>query len=163
MILLYTILCICYIAHSTRLSRNALLSFVDQLAPTWYELGVELLEVGDEMHLTMIGGRHGSNKWKCCLAMLNYWMKTYPKATWHDLVTALKSPGVELTAVASDIEKKFTGKTLLCTHVRTYVRSYTVRGKILEGENFGESLLMKQMARKILANLLAGLQLFHCI
>ena len=40
-------------------------------------------------------------------------------------------------------------------------RAYTVRGKILEGENFGESLLMKQMARKILANLLAGLQLFH--
>ena len=30
-------------------------------------------------------------------------------------------------------------------------------------ENFGESLLMNQMARKILANLLAGLQLFHCI
>ena len=30
----------------------------------------------------------------------------------------------------------------------------TVRGKILEGENFGESLPMKQMARKILANLL---------
>ena len=30
-------------------------------------------------------------------------------------------------------------------------------------ENFGESLLMKQMARKILANLLAGLQLFYCI
>ena len=36
----------------------------------------------------------------------------------------------------------------------------TVRGKNLEGENFGESLLMKQMARKILANQLAGLQLF---
>ena len=30
-------------------------------------------------------------------------------------------------------------------------------------ENFGESLLMKQMARKILANQLAGLQLFHTI
>ena len=41
--------------------------------------------------------------------------------------------------------------------------AFTVRGKILEGENFGESLLMKQMARKILANLLAGLQSFHCI
>ena len=40
---------------------------------------------------------------------------------------------------------------------------YTVRGKILEGENFGESLLTNQMARKILANQLAGLQLFHCI
>ena len=39
----------------------------------------------------------------------------------------------------------------------------TVHGKISEGGNFGKSLLMKQMARKILANLLAGLQLFHCI
>ena len=37
----------------------------------------------------------------------------------------------------------------------------TVRGKILEGEYFGELLLMKQMARKILVNLLAGLQLFQ--
>ena len=39
----------------------------------------------------------------------------------------------------------------------------TVHGKNLEGENFGESLLMKQMAKKILANILVGLQLFHCI
>ena len=30
-------------------------------------------------------------------------------------------------------------------------------------ENFGESLLTNQMARKLLANQLAGLQLFHCI
>ena len=45
----------------------------------------------------------------------------------------------------------------------SYLIANTVRGKILEGENFGESLLMKQMARKILANLLADLQLFHCI
>ena len=64
----------------------------------------------------MIKAEHGSDKQKCCWAMLQYWMGTHPKATWHDLVIALKSPGVELTAVASAIEKKFTGKTLLCTH-----------------------------------------------
>ena len=29
----------------------------------------------------------------------------------------------------------------------------TVRGKILEGENFGESMLLKLLARKNLANL----------
>ena len=41
----------------------------------------------------------------------------------------------------------------------------TVHGKILEGEIFGELLLMKQLrlARKILANLLAIYKLFHCI
>ena len=52
-----------------------------------------------------------------------------------------------------------------CTtgQVHLLVYLYTVRGKILEGENFGESLLTNQMARKILANQLAGLQLFHCI
>ena len=31
--------------------------------------------------------------------------------------------------------------------------AYTVRGKILEGENFGESMLLKLLARKNLANL----------
>ena len=35
-------------------------------------------------------------------------------------------------------------------------------GKILEGEHFGESSLMKQIVWKILANLLGGLQLLHC-
>ena len=34
-------------------------------------------------------------------------------------------------------------------------------GKILEGEHFGESSLMKRMVWKILANLLGGLQLLH--
>ena len=83
--------------------------FVDQLAPRWYELGVQLLEVGDEGRLTVIEAKYSSDK-LCCFAMLNYWIKTHPEATWHDLVTALKSPGVELTAVASTIERKFTGK-----------------------------------------------------
>ena len=48
-----------------------------------------------------------------------------------------------------------------CGYCSTLIEqsSYTVRGKNLEGEKFGESLLMKQMARKILANLLASLQL----
>ena len=105
------ILYVIYVAHS-RPSIKALLPFVAQLAPTWYELGVKLIE---EIRLTMIKVNYGGDKQKCCLTMLQYWKETHPEATWHDLVTALKSPGVELTAVASDIEKKFTGKTLLST------------------------------------------------
>ena len=90
------------------------MSLVAKLAPKWYELGIELLEDEDVIRLTMITANHSGDKQKCCLDMLQYWMDTHPEATWHDLVTALKSPGVELAAVASAIESNFTGKTLLC-------------------------------------------------
>ena len=39
-------------------------------------------------------------------------MDTHPEATWHQLITALRSPGVNLVAVAFDIEKKFTGNNI---------------------------------------------------
>ena len=54
-------------------------------------------------------------------------------------------------------------RTIISTKLIWIPKKCTVCEKILEGGNFGESLLMKQMARKILVNLLAGLQLFHCI
>ena len=93
---------------------KTLLPFVAQLAPNWYELGVMLLEEKQEAHLNVIQDTH-VNKKKCCLAMLQYWMSTHSEATWHHLVTALRSPGVDLTAIASDIESKFTGKkSLMC-------------------------------------------------
>ena len=70
-----------------------------------------LLQEEQEAHLILIQTTHGSDARKCCLAMLQYWMSTNPEATWHQLVTALRSPGVDLTTVASDIEKNFTGKS----------------------------------------------------
>ena len=83
-----------------------------------------LLEEKDIICLSIIEANHHGDKQRCCLTMLQYWIKTYPEATWHDLVTALKSPGVDLPALASDIERKFTGKTLLCTRVYNSVFEY---------------------------------------
>ena len=79
------------------------------MAPNWYEIGAMLLEEGQESQLRLIQSDYGSDVRKCCVAMLQYWMDTHPEATWHHLVTALRLPGVELSAIASDIEKKFTG------------------------------------------------------
>ena len=104
------------VAHS-RPSIKGLLPFVAQLAPNWHEIGMMLLEEKYEICLSLIKAEHGSDKQRC-LAMLQYWMETHSEATWHDLVTALKLPGiVELTAVASAIERNFTGKILLYTYV----------------------------------------------
>ena len=87
-----------------------LLPFIASMAPNWYEVGAMLLEVEQESQLKLIQANHGSDVRKCCFAMLQYWMDTHPKVTWHDLVAALMSPGVNLAAVASDIQKNFTGK-----------------------------------------------------
>ena len=83
------------------------------MAPNWYEVGAMLLEVEQESQLALIQANHGGDVRKCCLAMLRYWMDTHPKATWHHLVAALVSPGVNLLVVASNIQKNFTGK-LMC-------------------------------------------------
>ena len=86
-----------------------LLPFVDHMAPNWYELGAMLLDVTQELQLKLIQATYGHDYKKCCLTMLQYWMDSHPKATWHHLVTALRSPGVNLAAVAADVECNFTG------------------------------------------------------
>ena len=81
---------------------------MSQLAPNWYEVGATLLDVEQESQLIVIQANY-NDVTKCCLAMLQYWMKTHPKATWNQLVAALRSPGVDLDDVASEIEKQFIG------------------------------------------------------
>ena len=80
------------------------------MAANWYELGAILLEEKQEAQLKIIESTHGSNVKKCCSAMLRYWIDKHPEATWHQLVTALRSPGVDLDAVASSIERNFSCK-----------------------------------------------------
>ena len=87
------------------------------MAPNWYEVGAVLLEVKQESQLKLIQANHGSDVKKCCLEMLQFWMDTHPEATWHHLVTALISPGVNLAAVAADIKKNFTGKMIQCSYL----------------------------------------------
>ena len=96
--------------HVAKPSTKKLLPYVTHVASNWYELGAMLLEEEQESQLKLIQSTYGNDVRKCCLAMLQYWMDTHPEATWHHLVTALRSPGVDLTAIASDMEKNFTSK-----------------------------------------------------
>ena len=47
----------------------------------------------------------------CCFKLFRYWLQTHPNANWDQLVKALRSPAVELIAVAESVESRFTGKT----------------------------------------------------
>ena len=80
------------------------------IAPIWYDLGAILLEERQEGQLRMIECTHGNNVRRCCSAMLRYWLDKQPDATWQQLVTALRSTGVDLDTVASRIEENFASK-----------------------------------------------------
>ena len=85
---------------------------IPQVAPQWYELGVELFSEDQEKHLDIIKSDHGSDHKKCCTEMFWHWLRTDPNASWHQLVTSLRSPAVELHVVAADIEKMFQGQCM---------------------------------------------------
>ena len=93
-------------------STKQLLPFLGHMAPNWYEVGAMLLDVTQEPQLRLIRDTYGNDTKKCCLAMLQKWTDTHPKATWHHLVTALRSPGVDLATVAANVEGNFTGKVV---------------------------------------------------
>ena len=108
--MLYLIKLPCMYVADSMPSTKQLLPFVGRMAPNWYEVGAMLLDVTQESQLQLIQSTYGNDAKKCCLAMLKKWMNTHPEATWHHLVTALRSPGVDLATVAADIEGNFTGK-----------------------------------------------------
>ena len=97
-------------------STKKLLPFKDAIAPNWYEVGAMLLDETQEQRLKVIKATHGNDAKKCCMDMFQYWMDSR-QATWHHLVSALRSPGVDLVKVAADIERNITGKLVIYVHI----------------------------------------------
>ena len=118
-LLQYTAIChdLCdnYFVADSVPSTKQLLPFVADIAPSWYEVGAVLLDVKQESQLRLIRATHTNDLRKCCLAMLQYWTSMHREATWHQLVSALRSPGVDLATLASEIEKNFSGNNDVIT------------------------------------------------
>ena len=71
----------------------------------WHYLGIELLDSNDVGELDTIEAEHPSDLNKCCIKMLNLWLKKQPTASWNQLIEALRQPGIELGTLASNIEQ----------------------------------------------------------
>ena len=78
------------------------------MVPRWYELGIQLLREDQEPHLDVIKSDYGNDNKRCCVQMFWYWLQTNPKASWIQLLDALRSPVLELHTVAANIEVMFT-------------------------------------------------------
>ena len=81
---------------------------VRRVTSQWYNLGVMLLNEDQESHLDNIKLDHAGDNETCCMEMLCYWLRTNTSATWEQLIAALRSPAIELSVVADDLEKMLT-------------------------------------------------------
>ena len=71
----------------------------------WHDLGIELLDSNDCQKLDIIEAENPSHLNKCCTKMFNLWLEKQSTASWNQLIEALRQPGVELDALASNIEQ----------------------------------------------------------
>ena len=61
-----------------------------QIAPKWLEVGLELLSSEDEAKLYEIRENHPNNATHCTSEMLKLWLDRNPKASWNQLLEALR-------------------------------------------------------------------------
>ena len=67
----------------------------------WYDVGLALNFA--ERKLREIKANDPSDVSKCCREMFSHWLQKDVTASWEKLMTALKSPGIELNTLADSI------------------------------------------------------------
>ena len=82
---------------------------VPKVADNCYELGIQLFSEQHLPKLNEICTAYSNDLRRGCIKMLEYWLKTTPGATWDDLISALKAPGLVLLSIADDVEKEVKG------------------------------------------------------
>ena len=106
----------CCLAKSKPTKKKILHIVIPHVAPKWYELGVELLSEEQESQLDVIKATNNNDVHKCSTEMFWFWLQSHPNASWYQLVECLKSPAVQLHALAADIEKLYAGIYILTSN-----------------------------------------------
>ena len=101
--------CICTLVKSKPTKKKLLDHVISNVTSRWYILGVKLLKEDQEPHLDVLKLNHASDNEMCCMEMFWCWLNSNTDATWEQLIVALRSPAVKLSAVAADLEKMLTG------------------------------------------------------
>ena len=75
------------------------------VADKWKDLGLQLLRSDQEKMLNIIAADHPHDVVRCCKCILEIWLDTTINATWNQLITALRSPSVQLEYMANQLEQ----------------------------------------------------------
>jgi len=76
----------------------------------WYNLGVQLLDPKSEATLRYWKTELHKGADELCTDMFSHWLTTNKKASWNDVISALKAPSINLLNLADDVEKKLIPK-----------------------------------------------------
>ena len=79
------------------------------VAPQWYDLGMQLLNGEQAKKLNVIQSDHSGDSEKCCTALFNYWLQVDTTASWDKLMMALSHIGKHVLA---DTIKKMTTESI---------------------------------------------------
>ena len=116
----------CYV-EDDRPSRIDLTNHViPSVANNWKGLGEMLLDTNlvDSGYLEAIEAENPGNLAECCRQMFIKWLKTDNDASWKKLIIELQRPGVQLNALAKEINRKLQkGKVAL--HVASSYQQIT--------------------------------------
>ena len=98
--------CVCVYLDTDYPALKYLYKFVKpRIAPYWQEIGVALLDPGDEVALETINKNYPGDAEKCAAEMLKLWRDRKPEASWGQLLETLREPHIKLNALAAEIEK----------------------------------------------------------
>lgn len=85
--------------HDKPSHRQLYMYAIKEVAPHWYNLGVQLLKEESVYMLKSIKENHPNNVQKCCSEMFDYWLRTDTNASWNTLIVALEQSGQNALAV----------------------------------------------------------------
>ena len=83
----------------------------------WYYLGRELLENNKIAKLNAIQNNYRTDDDNCCRRMFDLWLETQPKASWKQLILALRQKEVKLPGLANKVEKRLSKSTGVYIHI----------------------------------------------
>ena len=76
-----------------------LMEYRDKIAPNWYDLGVQLLQLQKYIDkLNVIKANYPNKVEKCCHEMFEYWLSVDGQASWNKLIDALEHSQQNATA-----------------------------------------------------------------
>ena len=73
------------------------MKYRDEIAPYWFEVGIELLEESNVHKLNIIRMDYPDVR-SCCLKMLDYWLEVDVEASWNKLIDVLEVIKLPTTA-----------------------------------------------------------------
>ena len=79
------------------------------VASKWHDIGLELMDIGDEHELDVLEAENDTERAK---KMFKRWLEKKPDASWSDLIKALKMQHIGLCTLAYDIEGKLLSESM---------------------------------------------------